>query len=319
MACTRRPLLTIGLSVHNAAAYLPLALGSIVAQTFTDWELLAVDDGSRDDSAAVLASLHDPRVRVLDGGRNLGLAARLNQIAREARGRYVARMDADDLMHPTRLAAQLQFLRDHPEVDGVGCSLLVLDHDLQPAGVRIFPESHAGICADPLHGVHLAHATFVARTDWLRAHSYNEANRTCEDWELWFATYRHSRFANLAAPLYFYREFASYSLLQYLRAKRQLAMLRWTRRADFGHLPVLLTGVTEALRCLYHLGACALDARDHLVRRRSRALTAAAATLFAEAWPSIFEQTSALFPAERRPLHAPVAPQPGLKLSTVPR
>ena len=163
-----RPLLSVSLPVYNAARSLPLALGSLLAQTFADWELLAVDDGSSDDSLAVLHRLRDPRVRVLADGRNLGVAARLNQIAQEARGEYVARMDADDLCHPQRLEKQSAFLQQNPDTDGVGCSLLILDRQIHLAGMRLFPARHEQICSRPLDGIGIAHPSFVAQIG--RAH-----------------------------------------------------------------------------------------------------------------------------------------------------
>src|SRR5438874_1140893 len=117
------PRLTIGLPVYNARLFLEDTLRSIFAQTFTDWELIAVDDGSTDGSGALLERLRDHRVRVFIEKGNRGLAARLNFIHENARGTYIARMDADDMMHPERMARQLAFLDQHPEVDVVGCSL----------------------------------------------------------------------------------------------------------------------------------------------------------------------------------------------------
>src|SRR5271157_3722803 len=117
---------TIGLPAFNARPYLELALRSIFAQTFRDWELIIIDDGSSDGSPELLHCLDDERVRVIADGQHLGLGARLNQIVGMARGRYIARMDADDLMHPERLQTQLDYLLQHPRVDVVGCNLLVL-------------------------------------------------------------------------------------------------------------------------------------------------------------------------------------------------
>ena len=108
---------TIGIPFLNARRYLEDAVRSVFAQTHGDWELLLIDDGSTDGSIAVVRHLDDPRVRVLGDGSNRGLCARLNQIASLAQGTYLARMDADDLMHPERIERQLKFLRANPNVD----------------------------------------------------------------------------------------------------------------------------------------------------------------------------------------------------------
>src|SRR5512140_3729418 len=126
------PLVTIGLPIYNAGALLRDTLRSVFAQTLTDWELLAFDDGSTDGSGEVLRGLRDPRVRVLSEPENRGLAARLNFIHANARGRYIARMDADDLMHPERLARQVEFLAARSDVDVVGCALVSLGRRLEP-------------------------------------------------------------------------------------------------------------------------------------------------------------------------------------------
>ncbi|MEJ8631119.1 glycosyltransferase family A protein [Sphingomonas sp. I4] len=104
------PRITVALSVYNNAAYLALALDSILAQSFTDFELLAVNDGSSDASPAILDryAASDPRVRVIHQS-NQGLIPSLNRIIAEARAPYIARMDGDDIAHPNRFAQQIAF------------------------------------------------------------------------------------------------------------------------------------------------------------------------------------------------------------------
>lgn len=281
------PLLTIGLPFYNAAPHLEDALRSLFAQTFTDWELLLVDDGSTDGGLEIARSLADPRVRVFSDGRRQGLAARLNQIVAAARGRFVARMDADDLIHPQRLEKQVALLTRDPQLDAAGCSLLVFDHARGATGWRAMPEDHAAICAAPLHGFRLVHATVVARTEWLRKFPYNPENRYCEDLELWLSCYRSSRFANLPEPLYYYREFESFRLGKYTRAKASLVSFLWKRRREFG------SGRTAAA-CLRHAACIPAYAlaeltglRGRLLQRRSRPLEPALRAQFEQAWEKI--------------------------------
>lgn len=112
---TPTPLVTVLVPAHNAAPYLRRCLDSILTQEFGDFELLVIDDGSTDGTAAVLAAEDDPRLRVITQD-NTGLVGALNRGLDEARGVFVARMDADDLMPPGRLTAQLRAMTDDPRL-----------------------------------------------------------------------------------------------------------------------------------------------------------------------------------------------------------
>ena len=116
---TTPPLVSVVLSVHNGAADLPGAIDTILTQTFSDFELIAIDNGSTDGTAAVLDGLRDPRVRVVHQD-DMGLAAALNRGIALARGRYIARQDHDDWAKPTRLEKQVAFLEAHPDHALVG-------------------------------------------------------------------------------------------------------------------------------------------------------------------------------------------------------
>ncbi|MBV5327771.1 MAG: glycosyltransferase family 2 protein, partial [Chlorobium sp.] len=114
------PLLTIAMPVFNGGPHLRMAVLSIVQQSFTDWELLLIDDGSTDGAIEELADLADSRIHVIRDGRNRGLAARLNEALGLARGYYFARMDADDISYPERFSQQLAFLKSDQSVDLLG-------------------------------------------------------------------------------------------------------------------------------------------------------------------------------------------------------
>src|SRR5262249_59804436 len=107
---------TVGMAGFNAEDTIAFAVRSLIAQSFRDWELLFFDDGSTDATAAVVASFKDPRITVSSDGQKRGLAVRLNQAIGKAHGRYIARMDADDIAFPNRLRAAFKFIEDHPDV-----------------------------------------------------------------------------------------------------------------------------------------------------------------------------------------------------------
>ncbi len=116
------PLVSVIMAVYNGAALLPETLASLQAQTFGDWELVAVDDCSTDDSVAVLERLGDPRVRVIRSEANGGPVVARNRAFAEARGRYVAGLDQDDISLPERFARQVAYLDARPDVSLVSCA-----------------------------------------------------------------------------------------------------------------------------------------------------------------------------------------------------
>lgn len=220
------PHVTIGLPCYNAAPFLAEALRSILAQTFTDWELIAVDDGSTDDTAAILAAVDDSRVRVLSDGANRGRCARLNQIAESATGEFLARMDADDVMFPERLARQVAFLRAHPEVDLLGAGLVSIDTHGAVRGAQCAPAAVVG-ARRILAGEVLYHPTVLGRTAWFRTHPYMPEYRYSDDFALWARHAGELRIANLPEPLLFYREHELFTYAKYrARSHETLDALR---------------------------------------------------------------------------------------------
>ncbi|MFN0152124.1 MAG: glycosyltransferase family 2 protein [bacterium] len=114
------PRISVVMTVHNADAYVAASVESVLAQSEPSWELVAVDDGSTDASAAILAHYADPRVRVVTLARNTGRTPALRHACAKARGEYIAVLDADDIAHPERLAAQREFLDRHSDFALVG-------------------------------------------------------------------------------------------------------------------------------------------------------------------------------------------------------
>lgn len=192
--------------VYNAGKYLRLAVLSIVKQTITDWELLIIDDGSTDNALQDIANIDDVRIRILRGGANKGLAARLNEAIGLARGRYFARMDQDDVSYPERLARQIEALQKNPQLDLVATRAIVIDENDQATGLFPYALSHEEICARPWRGFYLPHPTWMGRIEWFRKYCYTVPGPYfCEDQELLLRSYRESRFGTLNEILFAYR------------------------------------------------------------------------------------------------------------------
>jgi len=227
------PIVSIVLPVYNGGATLALALASLDRQTFREWELILIDDGSTDGCMAGFSS-SDSRVRIVQDGRNLGLAARLNQGIDLARGRYLARMDHDDIAYPGRLEAQMRFLDEHPEIDLTATKAMLFRNDGSPVGLFPFRRTHAEICAAPWRGFYFPHPTWMGRIEWFRRHRYRlpEIVRA-EDQDLLLRSYSVSRFACLPQVLMGYRQ-TDLSLRKVLTARRNLARVQWSVNLDQG-------------------------------------------------------------------------------------
>lgn len=200
-----QPLVSIGMSVFNDAATLEAALRSVLNQRYTHWELILVDDGSSDATPDIIGRFNDPRIVRIADGRNLGLAARLNQAVELAKGKYFARMDADDLSFPERLAKQIAYLEVHPDVDLLGTGALVIDEENILIGKFRVAQTHEEICASPWDGISLPHPTWMGKTEWFRAHRYDSSMRRAQDQLLLVSACAVSRYACLAENLLAYR------------------------------------------------------------------------------------------------------------------
>lgn len=200
-----RSLISVILPVYNAGRTVAAAVRSIQAQTLAAWELIVVDDASTDDSAVRIGEFPDSRIRYVRNAGNLGLAASLNRGMAMAAGKYFARMDADDVSFPERLARQHTYLEAHPGVDLVGTGMLVVGRNGPPLGVLRPPAAHGEIRAAGQHGLFpLYHPTWFARAEWHRAHPYAEDYRKAQDFELLLRASNTSTYANLPEVLVAY-------------------------------------------------------------------------------------------------------------------
>jgi len=123
------PKVSVIMSVYNGEKYLKEAIDSILEQTFKDFEFVIVDDGSNDNTLKILKEYakKDMRIKIIKNKKNIGLTKSLNKAIRTAKGKYVARMDADDVSLPERIEEQLTFIENHPEIGAVGCWYYLID------------------------------------------------------------------------------------------------------------------------------------------------------------------------------------------------
>jgi len=203
-------MITIGIPFYNAEKYLSDAIKSVIAQSYPYWELILIDDGSKDDSLKIAQdfSAKDNRIRVISDGLNKKLPTRLNQIIKEARYAYIARMDADDLIHTERLEKQITFLKNNPQYDLVSTSLLSIDNIDNIMGVRTYFPKIVTKKDALLGNSGIVHASILAKKEWYKRNLYNENNALAEDYELWLtaAIKDDLKVGFLPEYLYYYRE-----------------------------------------------------------------------------------------------------------------
>ncbi|RKQ96844.1 glycosyl transferase family 2 [Kushneria sinocarnis] len=205
------PRVTVFIPVHNRQHYIVTAVDSILAQTFTDLELLVIDDGSTDATLEVLSRYRDPRLRIETNPRNLGIPATRNRGLGLARGEYIALLDSDDHAWPERLARQVSVLDRHPELAQLGSACNFMDARGQLLKrVRRRPVDAAEVDASLPFYCALTNRTLLARTAVLReAGGYDESFPRCQDYELHQRLSRTHRMANLPDILVCGREHAA--------------------------------------------------------------------------------------------------------------
>lgn len=202
-------MITIGIPFFNAENYLEDAICSVLAQTYDDWELVLIDDGSTDRSLFIANKYekHDSRIRVISDGRNKKLPFRLNQIIKESKYDFIARMDADDLMSNDRLEKQINFLINNEDIDFVTTACLSIGTKNELTGlidIKNYQMNAAGI----LEGrTNLIHASLLARKNWYLRNTYNEDSLLAEDYHLWLNAAKKNdlKYAVIEEPLYWYR------------------------------------------------------------------------------------------------------------------
>ena len=217
---TAPPTVSVLLPVRNGMPFLPAAIDSVLHQTFDDFELVAIDDGSTDGTAEYLQGLADRRVRVLSSPAP-GLALALNAGLAVARGRYVARQDADDWSAPDRLARQVAWLDDRPDVGVLATAASFVDARGEtvdsPWTRTVHAQWDAALSPEQIARLMpltccIFHATVLARTALLReAGGYDHATVPAEDYDLWLRLLPEHRFARLPERLYTVRMHAESS------------------------------------------------------------------------------------------------------------
>ena len=204
----KTPYVSVLLPVFNAEKTIGESVQSILNQTWTDFELIIIDDGSFDNTAHVLDQFSDPRIRRIYQ-QNVGLPITLNRSIKVARGKFLARQDADDISLPLRLEKQVHFLERHPEYGLIGTWTQILENELLSTRMHCHPTSNGEIQIRLLFNNYFVHSSVMFRKsviDITGGYSEKPEDFPPEDYELWLRMAHRCKVANLADPLIQYRE-----------------------------------------------------------------------------------------------------------------
>lgn len=221
---------TILMSVYNDEQFVKEAINSVLSQLKEDMELLIIDDHSTDESSEILKDFADKssRIRLIRNEENKGLGYCLAIGTEKAKGKYIIRMDADDICLPDRFAKQINFLEENPDIDILGGGAIEIDEKRNQGLTRRMPLSHEEIIkviwANPF-----IHSTVAFRREKiLNVGNYNAKIRRRQDYDLWFRCAKEGlQFANLAEPLIYYRFTANSQKKQRLSQAIDQAKIGW--------------------------------------------------------------------------------------------
>jgi glycosyltransferase involved in cell wall biosynthesis len=200
------PELSILLTAFNSELYIGETIKSILNQTFTDFELIIMDDGSTDQTVQIIQSFSDKRIQFVSHPLNMGIAATRNHCLELATGRYLAFVDSDDIIQPHKFEKQLAFLNSHPDFGLVGSYVILIDAQGRQTGKLNLSAGSEKIPAIMLFHNYFVNSAVTFRKSLLGNYSYTENLVPCEDYYMWNYLLQKSKGINLPEYLTSYRQ-----------------------------------------------------------------------------------------------------------------
>jgi glycosyltransferase involved in cell wall biosynthesis len=197
-------LISVIMPVFNAEKHLATAIESILNQTYKNFEFIIINDGSTDSSRDIITLYHDERIYLIDNLQNLKIIESLNKGLSIAKGKYIARMDSDDIAHEQRLEKQMYFLNSNPDVGLCGTSYESIG---EFSGINILETDNEDIKFRLLYQLHSLHPTWMFERELIIKHKIKYRVRYCEDYDFILQILEHKKIANLPEVLLYYRQF----------------------------------------------------------------------------------------------------------------
>ncbi|GGH11837.1 glycosyltransferase [Sphingobacterium alkalisoli] len=200
-------LVSVLLPCHNGEKYLNACIDSVLKQTYPQFELIVVNDGSTDKTREIVEKYDDERIRLINYKQNVGIVDSLNHGIKEAKGKYIARIDADDMMHPDRLHKQIQYLenQENQDVGLVGSHHYVINSIGKITSLKQYPITNNEINATLLFHNPFSHPSVMMRADVVKKIKYSNQYPHVEDYHLWFNILKKHKAGNIPEYLTYYR------------------------------------------------------------------------------------------------------------------
>jgi glycosyltransferase involved in cell wall biosynthesis len=235
-----KPLVSIIMPVKNAGKFVGAALQSIIDQTYKNWEMIVVDDGSSDKTGSILKKFanRDKRITVIVHKRSKGIGASLNLALTKTKGRFIARMDGDDIALPNRLEVQVSFLQKHRQIVAVGGQTEMIDAQGEIFAFKHFPTEAKKLREMIMWMVPIQHPIMMARATAYKQSRYDESFVTAEDVGMFMQLLQYGEFGNVPEVVYQYRKADTSNGYHNLKQTFYLTLLgRWQGVAKFGYRP----------------------------------------------------------------------------------
>ncbi len=198
----KTPIISVVMPVYNGEKYLKEAIDSILNQTFTDFEFIILNDGSTDGTEEIILSYDDPRIVYVKNEENLQIVKTLNKGITLAKGKYIARMDADDISLPTRFEKQVEYMERHPEVGVCGTWIEKFGHK---TAIDRYSSDHQRIKVELLFNSAIAHPSAIMKKALFDELEYEQKYEKAEDYALWIRASNKYRLSNINSVLLKYR------------------------------------------------------------------------------------------------------------------